>query len=194
VQIALGNNSNSWKAKSHVENRATGGRGVHHASLWWIPRKWWPRRADHGGSWCPPPSISPSPLLFRPSKTAVLAIVCSCFVYLGLLCWLCWSAMPQDNRLFTCLGLTKSNPVNTLKISKTTHNRRNRGINRIANHFNPLKWLPNTQIIYANVSFINDLGKQIYFNIIFFIAYQKPFNSTYSLNSTYSHLYLYLTH
>ena len=38
---------------------------------------------------------------------------------------------PQKHLLITCMGLAKSKYTKTLKTSKTTHNRRNRGINRL---------------------------------------------------------------
>ena len=73
-----------------------------------------------------------------------------------LLCFTLVKSFWTTLAIFLWLTLVNLNSVKTLKTSKTTHNRRNRGINHINIHFNPLKWLLNTQLIHANMTLISN--------------------------------------
>ena len=83
-----------------------------------------------------------------PERCVVYLFLFACFACVGLF----WDSFaiffdllgPQKHLLILWFRLVNLNSVKTLKTSKTTHDRRNRGINHIIIHFNPLKWLLNT--------------------------------------------------
>ena len=60
---------------------------------------------------------------------------------LGFFCNLSWLGLAQKHLLISWFRLVNLNSAKTLKISKTTHNTCNRGINRITIYFNPPKRL-----------------------------------------------------
>jgi len=66
----------------------------------------------------------------------------ACFTYVGsfwtAFYYLLWFTWPQKHLLIKCFELVN---LNFAKTHKTTHNTRNRGINRITIDFKPLKWL-----------------------------------------------------
>ena len=111
------------------------GRGSHHGQTVLL--------SGRGGS------SLPECCVFIPSCSMGFALVGS---FWASFCFLLWSTWPQKHLLILWFRLVNLNSAKTLKISKTTHNRRSRGINRTTIHFNPLKWLLNTELIYANAT------------------------------------------
>ena len=110
----------------------------------WLPWLWHPPRSDHrshhGLWWWPRPGHGGlwqfgSAAFWRIFWYVGFACVGS---FLGLFCYLLWSSTPQTHLLILWCRLANLNSVKTLKRSKTTHKRRNKGINRITIHFNPL--------------------------------------------------------
>ena len=64
---------------------------------------------------------------------------CLCWVILDLFCYFLRSSRPSKTSSNLVIYACKLEFYKTLKKSKITHNGRNRGTNRTAIHFNPLK-------------------------------------------------------
>ena len=122
-QQKLKNRVAKRKVARKWSNRWKGGCG--------LPRPWGPLPArlcwfPNAAFWC----------LFW---SVGFATVCPCWVILDLSRYLLWSSRPQKHLLILWFRLVILKSKKTLKTSKTTNNRRNRDINRITIHFNPLK-------------------------------------------------------
>jgi len=129
------------KSKSHKEKPQTGRRGGHTAMH--------PRQHGHGTLTTGRPWWWLSQVFLPLPECCVLYLFLSaCVAYVGSF-WASFAIFfdllgPEKHLLILWFKLVNLNYAKTLKTSKTTHNRRNRGINRIIMHFNPLKWLLNT--------------------------------------------------
>ena len=140
-------------SKSHEEKPQTGSRGgthgrasqtaqlydPHHGQPWW-----WLSRV-----FLPLPECCRLYLFLSACFACVGSFWSSCAIFFDLL-------GAQKHLLILWFRVVNLNSTKTLKISKTMQNRRNRGTNRIIIHFNPLKWLLNTQLIHANMTLVQD--------------------------------------
>ena len=114
-------------------------------------------RGEHHGLPVVAPAHSVLPL---PEHCVLVHVWSVCFACVGSF----WASFPiffnllgpQQHLLISWFRLVNLNSVKNTKNKQITHNRRNSGINCIIIHFNPLKWLLNTQLIHANMTLVQD--------------------------------------